>query len=89
MRSSDQQDDFLQHGRFGEGPQTLSRRRVHPPLWIGLVCFGAAAIFVGVIKVFQIGGHDVGGLDLLYASILAVAVGVIFSIAGLFQMRSR
>jgi hypothetical protein len=89
MRSSEQQNEYLERGRFGEGPESPVRKKSDCRLWLGLACFVIAAFMVGSLKVFQIGGHDALGFSLFCASILAVIAGIVLSVVGLFRMRSR
>ena len=88
MRDTERQEEFLEHGRFGEGEEALTRTKVGRLLWIGLFCLFAAAITFGSVVVFDIGRDD-GGPLLVMGSIALAAIGLIFSACGSVRMRSR
>ena len=88
MRSPEEQEDFLEHGRFGEGTRTMARARVDQLVWIGLVILVAGGALLGSAALFNIGRGD-GGPFFVLGSIVAAAVGVILCIWGFVRMRSR
>jgi len=60
MRSPQEENEFLERGRFGEGEQSPSRIRVDGFLWIGLLFLAAAGACLGSTVVFRIGRDDGG-----------------------------
>jgi hypothetical protein len=88
MRSPEQQDDFLEHGRFGEGEQAPKRSSVDRLVWIGLLFLAAAGALLGSAVVFKIGRDD-GGPFFVMGSIAAGSVGTVLCLLGLLRMRSR
>jgi|HubBroStandDraft_3_1064219.scaffolds.fasta_scaffold914727_1 hypothetical protein len=74
MRSPEEQDDFLEHGRFNESRAKSDWSAFSTPVTIGLilVVIGFACIGIGVL--FGIGRDD-GGPFLLMGFILSVAAG--------------
>jgi len=84
MRSTEEQEDFLEHGRFGEG--TRKRVRVDQLVWIGLLFLLVGAALFGSVVVFNIGRDD-GGPLFVQGSIVASAIGLVVCIWGLFRMR--
>ena len=80
MRDTERQEEFLEHGRFGEGEEALTRTKIGRLL--------AAAITFGSVVVFDIGRDD-GGPLLVMGSIALAAIGLIFSACGSVRMRSR
>ena len=88
MRSPEEQEDFLEHGRFGEGDQNLARTKLQVLVWIGLLFFAIAAACFGSIIAFQVGRDD-GGPLLVQGAILALAIGAVLCTVGLVKMRSK
>jgi hypothetical protein len=89
MRSPEEQEDFLKHGRFGEGTHTVTRRpKIDKVLWIGLAFLAASGALLGSAIVFRIGRDD-GGPFFLMGFIAASAVGVVLCVWGLARMRSH
>jgi hypothetical protein len=88
MRSPEEQEDFLKHGRFGEGTYTLARPKIDKFLWIGLAFLVAGAALLGSAIVFKIGRDDDGPFFLM-GFIAASAVAVVLCVWGLARMRSH
>jgi len=88
MRSPQEQEDFLEHGRFAEGEQSLGRTRVDRFVWLGLLSIATAGACFGSAVLFQVGRDD-GGPFVVMGSILALAVGVTFCVVGFVRMRSK
>ena len=88
MRSPEEQEEFLEHGRFGEGPQEVATARIGKVLWIGLSFLFAAAALLGSAVGFKIGRDD-GGPFFVMGFIAASAVGIVLCVWGLVRMRSR
>jgi hypothetical protein len=88
MRSPEEQEDFLKHGRFGEGSQTIARSKIDKVLCIGLALLLAGGALLGSAVVFRIGRDD-GGPFFLMGFIAATAVGIVLCVWGLVRMRSH
>ena len=88
MRSPQEQGDFLEHGRFGEGDQNLNRTKVDRLVWVGLLFIATAATCFGSAVLFRIGRDD-GGPFFVIGSILGTVTGTVFCVYGFVRMRSR
>lgn len=88
MRSPEEQEDFLKHGRFGEGTQTIARPKIDKVFWIGVAFLLVGGTLLGSAVVFRIGRDD-GGPLFFMGFIAASAVGVLLCIWGLTRMRSH
>ncbi len=88
MRSPEEQEDFLKHGRFGEGARRMYRPKIDKVFGIGLAFLLVGAALLGSSVVFRIGRDD-GGPFFFMGFIAASAVGVLFCICGLTRMRSH
>jgi hypothetical protein len=88
MRSGEEQEDFLEHGRFGEGAESITRAKVDRLVWIGLLLLLAGGALLGSIAVFKIGRDD-GGRFFVLRCIVASAVGVVLCIWGLARTRTH
>jgi hypothetical protein len=86
VRSPQEQDEFLERGRFGEGDE--ARNGVHRLVWIGLLSIVAGGTCLGAAVLFQIGRDD-GGPFLIIGMLVGVVVGITCIIIGLVRMRSR
>jgi drug/metabolite transporter (DMT)-like permease len=88
MRSPREQEDFLEHGRFGEGDQKLHHTRVDRLVWIGLFFIVAGCACLGSAVIFGIGRDD-GGPFFVYGFILGIAVGAAFCLIGFVRVWFR
>ena len=89
MRDAKKQEEFLEHGRFGEGEETAAGTKVDPLFLTGLLfLLAAAAVIVAPTVVFGPGRFD-GGPFFLMVFIASGTVGVVLCICGLVRMRSR
>jgi hypothetical protein len=88
MRSPKEQEEFLEHGRFGEGPQSIRRPRIDQFLWIGVIFLFAAGALLGSAVVFNIGRDD-GGPFFVMGSIAASTLGGVLCVWGLIRMRTQ
>ena len=88
MRSSQQQEEFLRRGRFGEGEETIARTKVNRLVWYGLSFLVAACALIHSAVVFGIGRDD-GGPFFVMGFIVLGAVGMVLCLRGLVRMRSR
>ncbi len=88
MRSADEQEEFLERGRFGEGDQSPASIRVDRLFWIGLLFLIAAGAILGSPVVFRIGRDD-GGPFFMMGFIAAGGIGIVLCTCGLLRMRSR
>jgi hypothetical protein len=75
MRSREEQEEFLQHGRFGEGKQSPTRTPV--PC---LVASGPVLVIAGLVYSFSFRIRDAQGMEtigfvLLCGSVLSAVVG--------------
>ena len=50
----DEQEQFLEHGRSGEGTHTIARPKIDKVLWIGLAFIVAGGALLGSAIVFKI-----------------------------------
>jgi hypothetical protein len=82
MRSPKEQDDFLEHGRFGEGAPSLIRTAFSTPVIIGLVLIALGSALAGIAVLLGIGRDD-GGPFFLMGFFLCVGVGSGFCLWGL------
>jgi hypothetical protein len=82
MRSPDEQEEFLEHGRFGQGKQRHTRARVPALVKTGLAFIGVGCACIGAMALFHIGRDD-GGPFFVMGSILCGVVGAIFCLGGL------
>ncbi len=93
MRSPEEQEQFLEHGRFGEGAQAITCAKIHLLVWIGLTFLLVGAALLGWAVVFKVGRDDGGPLFVMgfivMGFIAASVVGVALCIWGLVHMRSR
>jgi hypothetical protein len=73
MRSPQEQEDFLERGRFGEGSPGLIRTAFSRPVivGIGLIIFGASLL--GIAALFKIGRDDGGPLFIMGWIVSSVA----------------
>jgi hypothetical protein len=78
MRSPQEQDDFLNHGRFDEGNPSLIRTAVI----IGLVLIALGFALAGFSYLAGIGRDD-GGPFFLMGFVLSVSIGLLFCLWGL------
>lgn len=76
MRSADEQTEFLEHGRFGEGDQSPTRVKVDRLFWIGLLFLVASGAILASAIVFRIGRDD-GGPLFVMGFIAAGGLGVV------------
>jgi hypothetical protein len=88
MRGPERQKEFLEHGRFGEGEESIARTKVDRLLRIGLIFLLAGAVILGSTVVFGIGRDD-GGPLFVMGFITSGVVGVVLCVCGLVRMRSR
>ncbi|GEM_PF-6802309 len=87
-KSPEEQEDFLQHGRFGEG-QPKVRRPLSPLVKAAMVCFGLAIVSIAVPVLLHIGRDD-GSPFFLLGAIFCFAQGLAFAItAGVRELLSR
>ncbi len=88
MHTPEERDEFLEHGRFGEGEHSIYRTRVDPIVWLGLPLLVAAGAYLGLSGILGI-GRDPGGPPLFLASILAGSLGALLCVVGLVRMGTR
>ena len=85
MRSHEKQENFLEHGRFGEDAQSMASAKVDQLIsTIGLLFLVAAGALLVVAS--EIGKKVVPFF--VYGFIVASAIGVVLVIWGNFRMRS-
>lgn len=89
MRHSEEQKEFLERGRFGEGEVTLARTKVDGFFGTGLVfLIAAVATIFGPTVLFGQGGTG-GGYVILAVFIASATIGILLCICGLVRMRAR
>jgi hypothetical protein len=84
MRSPDEQEEFLEHGRFGEGNRSLTLAGVPAFVKIGLAFIGVGCACIGAMVLFHIGRDD-GGPFFVMGSILCGVVGAGLCLCGLVR----
>jgi hypothetical protein len=60
MRSPEEQEVFLEHGRFGEEEQSLTKAGVPALVKIGLAIVGIGCVCIGAMVLFHVGRDDEG-----------------------------
>lgn len=85
MRSAEEQEEFLEHARFGEGAHVNTRSKIHRLVWAGLALLLVGGAILGTAVVFDIGRDD-GGPFFVMGFIAAGAVGVVLCFWGLVDM---
>ncbi|MGH9653323.1 MAG: hypothetical protein ACRD6B_07635 [Bryobacteraceae bacterium] len=89
MRAPDEQEDFLERGRFGEGKQRVGGNTLNPLVKWALIFFGITIVCIAVPVVLSIGRDD-GGPFFLQGAMLCVLLGVGFLIdAGVRALHNR
>jgi hypothetical protein len=86
MRSPEEQQEFLEHGRYGEGVQAPKRIHLHRLVRAGLLSLFAGGTLFGLMIALNIGRDDGGPLFFMGSNAFS-AVGVALCIAGLVRMR--
>jgi hypothetical protein len=86
MRSPEEQEDFLERGRFGQSDQTQNHIGIDPFVWAGLLFIVAGCACWGSLALFHIGGHDSAGLPFFWGVILGIAAGVCCCLFGFVRM---
>jgi len=84
MRSSREQNEFLEHGRFGERTPSLIRSTFSRPMLIGLVLIALGVARIAIAALFGIGRDD-GGPLFLMGFFLSASLGLGFCIWGLLS----
>jgi uncharacterized membrane protein YjjP (DUF1212 family) len=74
MRSPQEQDDFLEHGRFDERRAKFDRPAFSTPVTIGLVLVAIGFACIGIAVLFGIGTDD-GGPFLVMGFIVSMTAG--------------
>ncbi len=85
MRSPEEQEDFLERGRFGEGDQGLTAR-IPLLVGVGLFCFVDGASCLAAMILLDIGRDDGGPLYLMGAILSGVA-GLVCCLLGWVSTR--
>ena len=79
MRSPEEQSDFLEHGRFGEGAQTIALPKIDEVLWISFAFLLIGGVLLGSVVAFRIGRDD-GGPIFLTGFIAASGVRLVLCV---------
>lgn len=86
MRSPDEQERYLAHGRFVERNQV--RLVYDRQLKLGILCIAIGAALMGALWLFNIGRDD-GGPLVVIAALVSGAAGVLFWAWGLARHIKR
>lgn len=72
VRSPQEQEDFLKHGRFGEGSPSQIRTAFSKSVIIGSAMIILGFLFIGTAVIFKIGRDDGGPLFMMgfFASLI-------------------
>jgi hypothetical protein len=65
VRKPEEQEEFLQHGRFGEGRPSQLRTAFSTPVIVGIAFIVLGFVMIGIAVVFKIGRDDGGPFFLM------------------------
>jgi hypothetical protein len=88
MRSPQEQEEYLEHGRFGDGKPNLTCARVSPMVVVGLLFVAAGGALMPVAALLGIGRDD-GGPFFVMGAIVSGTIGVALCLLGLVTKRTR
>jgi hypothetical protein len=92
MRGPDEQEEFLEHGRFGEGEQSVRRVRLPPLVKVGFAFIGAGCFCIAAPVILRIGRDDGAPfliLGYIFCAILGVGFWVVQLVKTLMSSRRR